>query len=436
MTMLRKPYLLTTVILLMFLRITAQDQLVLSLEGARQHALQHNLTLKNSGLAISHSGERIREAIAAGLPQLNSTMDYSNALGASISIRFNPDAPATEIPIRPTSNMSLQLSQLLFNANYFVGIEMARIGRDLIEKSYVRTEQEILASVTDSYYLVLVSEDLLTLLSKNLANLEEIHRKTAALEAVGIIESTDVDQLFVQIASLRNSVRSSERQLEMANNMLRLVLGASAETQLELTENMNALLTGVVVESSVSPIPFQLQQNLDFQLMDFQEKLSEQQVRMQRANYLPTLSGFYNRTEKILKPDFDTSPQNMLGLRLSIPIFSSGQRNAQVKQALIDLETTRNNKALLADQLRIQEKQLQFNLRTALETYTNQLSNLDVSRRVYNNLKLKFEHGLISGLDLVNADNNYVRAETDYISAVFQLLRANVELEKLYGQIN
>ena len=156
---------------------------------------------------------------------------------------------------------------------------------------------------------------------------------------------------------------------------------------------------------------------------------------MQQANYLPTLASFYTRTEKLIKPDFDMSPKNMLGLRLSIPVFSGGARASQVRQARIDLETTRNTKALLMEQLEIQEKQLRFNLNNAQETFTNQVKTLDVSRRVYNNLKLKFEHGLISGLDLVNADNNYVRAETDYISSVYQLLHAQVELDKLYGKL-
>jgi outer membrane protein len=49
------------------------------------------------------------------------------------------------------------------------------------------------------------------------------------------------------------------------------------------------------------------------------------------------------------------------------------------------------------DQLDIQEKQLRFNLKNAQETYHQPGKNLDVSRRVYANLKLKFEHGLISG---------------------------------------
>jgi len=434
MTMKGKPHYLILVLLLVSFMAKAQDKLVLDLKGAKEYALQYNKTLKNSGLAIDHSQERLKAAIAAGLPQVTGTMDYSNALGAKITIRFNPDMPATQIPIRPQSNFNLQVNQLLFSGNYFVGIQLARLATTLSEKSYEKTEQEIIAQVTDSYYLVLMSKELLALLQKNLDNLKEIYGKTAALEKVGIIERTDVDLLSVQISALQNAVNSSERQLEMAQNMLRLFLGATAETTLELKETLNQALA-LANNRIMLNTTFNVQQNIDFQLIQFQEQLVEKQVKMQQANYLPTLVSFYSRTEKILKPDFDMSPKNMVGLRLTIPVFSGGTRMYQVRQARIDLETTRNTKALLMEQLEIQEKQLTFNLRNAQESYTNQVKNLDVSRRVYDNLKLKFEHGLISGLDLVNADNNYVRAETDYISAVYQLLHAQVELDKLYGQL-
>lgn len=434
MTMKRKQPFVILLLLLLTFAAGAQETLVLDLKGAREYALQYNKTLKNSGLAIDQSQERLKEAVAAGLPQINGAMDYSNALGAKITIRFNPDMPASEIPIRPQSNFNIQVNQLLFSGNYIVGIQLARLGASLSEKSFEKTEQEIIAQVTDGYYLVLMSKELLILLQKNMENLKEMYEKTAALEKVGIIEKTDVDLLTVQISALQNAINSSERQYEMAQNMLRLFIGTTADIGLEISETLSQVLTKANTPNIITT-PFNVQQNLDFQLMTFQEQLVEKQVKMQQADFLPTLASFYTRTEKLIKPDFDMSPKNMLGLRLSIPIFSGGARASQVRQARIDLETTRNTKALLMEQLEIQEKQLRFNLNNAQETFTNQVKNLDVSRRVYNNLKLKFEHGLISGLDLVNADNNYVRAETDYISSVYQLLHAQVELDKLYGKL-
>ena len=207
-TMRRKQF-LVLIILMLGLHVTAQETLVLDLKGARSHALQYNRTLRNSGWAVDLSQEMLKEAIAAGLPQVSGTMDYSNALGAKISIRFNEDMPPSEIPIRPQSNFNLQVNQLLFSGNYFVGLQLARLGTELALKSYEKTEQEILAQVTDGYYLVLMSQELLVLLKKNMENLKEMYKKTAALEKVGIIEKTDVDLLSVQISSMQNADRKS-----------------------------------------------------------------------------------------------------------------------------------------------------------------------------------------------------------------------------------
>lgn len=425
---------MTLLMMWMALSMSAREMLKLDLEGAKKQAIQYNKTLKSAGLAIDKAQYQLKEAISAGLPQVSSTLDYSNALGAKLSIRFVEDAPPTEIPIRPTSNFNLQVGQLLFNGPYFVGIELAKLGKTLTEKNYEKSEQDILAQVTSGYNLVLMSRELLDLLNKNQVNLKEVYTKTSAMVTVGIIEQTDLDQLGIQISSLENLVKSSERQLELAKNMLRLQLGLTIEEDFEVEGTLTEALR-LLNESSPLSGSFNVNLNPDYQLLGLQEELTAKQVKMQYAAFLPTLTGFYNRTEKILKPDFDMSPKDMVGLNLSIPLFTGGQQTAKLRQAKIDLETMRNNRELVAEQLGVQEKQLQFNLKNANETYLNQVKNLDVARRVYNSLKLKFEQGMISGLDIVTADNNYLKAETDYLSAIYQVLQSKLELEKIYGNL-
>jgi len=413
----------------------AQQKLTLDLDGARKQAMEYNKTILNSNLARDKAELALRETIANGLPQLNAAVDYSNALGAKMSIRFAENMPASEIEIKPQSNFNLNATQLIFSGNYIVGIQTARLYRDMAGMSIEKTELEVMAQVTESYQLVLLSDELLKLLRQNLSNLQNLYTKTEALERVGIIEKNDLDQLFVQVNTLQNAVKSSERQMEMATNLLRLQLGVSADTEIELTSPIDQMLDNALA-ASANGSSFRIENHIDFRLMNQQEIVSRKMIDMQRANALPTLSGYYRYTYKLLKPDFDMTPANMLGLQMNIPLFSSGVRNAQVKQSRIDLETTQNNKSLLSDQLRIQEKQLLYNYNSNLETYINQKTNVEVSRRVYSSLKLKYEQGLISGLDLINADNNYLRSETDYITAIMQLLQSGVQLQKLYGQLN
>ena len=81
----------------------AREVLKLNLEGAKKQAIQYNKTLKNAGYAIDKSEFQIKEAISSGLPQVSSTLDYSNALGRNsrsvlqktpLPLRFGSNQPA------------------------------------------------------------------------------------------------------------------------------------------------------------------------------------------------------------------------------------------------------------------------------------------------------------------------------------------------------
>jgi outer membrane protein len=266
-----------------------------------------------------------------------------------------------------------------------------------------------------------------------MSNLEEIYRKTEPLVRVGMMEQVELDQLSVQVNSLANAVRSSERQLVMAENLLRIQLGATAETELELTESLSDLIQKEMDAGAVSA--FEPSQNVDYQLMNMQEDLTEKQIDMQKAAYLPTLSGFYNYTYKLLKPAFDTSPPHIAGLQLNIPVFSSGERRARVREAKLELQAVQNNKALLEEQLDIQYRQLQFNLSNAIENYETQEKNVQVSREVYLNLRRKYEQGMISSLELSTADSNYLQAESEYLTSMLEVLQSQNALNTLSGKI-
>jgi outer membrane protein TolC len=94
------------------------------------------------------------------------------------------------------------------------------------------------------------------------------------------------------------------------------------------------------------------------------------------------------------------------------------------------LEEARNTFAETTDNLGIQNEQLRYNLQNAYETYTNEQENMSVTQRVFDNTSLKFQQGVASNLDLVNASNDLITAQSSYVQAVLTLVNAQVELEK------
>jgi outer membrane protein len=220
----------------------------------------------------------------------------------------------------------------------------------------------------------------------------------------------------------------------MAYNLLRFQLGASVDTPVELIDSLNGLIEQLNYGAVVAT-PFTMNNNLDYQLFLTQEKLSVKQIGLMYTNFLPTLTGYYQYTYKVLKPELDFSPKNVIGLNLSVPIFSSGMRTAQLSQARIQHETLLNNKDLLTEQLLLQEKQYRFNLNNAVEQFDNRKRNVDVARRLYDNYQMKYEHGIASSLDLTISNNNYLQAESDYYMAIINLFDAQLALQRLMNTL-
>ena len=412
-----------------FTSLFGQSSLTLSLDSAVNYAIAYNKTLAISGLSVNQADEKVKETIAQGLPQMDATVDYQNFLGAEATLDFGGQ-PAV-VKFNPTSNFQFTASQLVFSGSYIVGLQSAKLYKSLSKTNYEKTQEDITEQLMNSYYLVLVSERNHAIVKKNLDNLKETYKNTESMVEFGVREKTDVDQIRVQVAMMENQLRSSERTVEVNYNLLRLQLGVPAQTQIILTDSLDDILKRADFEATLLQ-DFSLENNAQYQVMDVQEKISQKQVQLQKMNYLPTISGFYSHTEKILKPRLDLSPKDVVGLNMSIPIFSSGKRKAQVSQAKISLETTQAQKDLLAEQLRIQEKQSRYNLKNAIDQYNSQKENVAVAKSVYDSYREKYKQGLISSLDLTNVNNNYLQAQSAYILRCSRYCRHRLPWKNYY----
>jgi outer membrane protein TolC len=338
--------------------------------------------------------------------------------------------------IKMTDQLSanLQVSQLIFNGQYWVGLEMARLGKVIREQGLNMTALEIKEQVINSYHLVLLTKELLKVIDGNIENLNEIKKHTSNLYSAGVAEKTDVDQMKINISQLDNSKRAMARNMELNKNMFRMLLGLKAGTEIEFTEDLESILNDLT-GSMVSNESFNVANNPGYQMMSVQEKIGEQQVNLNKWAYAPTLVGFYAYKEKILTGGFDLSPKHAAGFTLNVPIFSGFTKNAQLSKAKIELDKTNRTKSLLEDQLGLQNSQLTFNMANSYENYLTQKENIDVAKGVFESIRRKYEEGVLSSLELTQANSNYLQAENNYVSSVMELLKSKLALDKLYNSL-
>ncbi len=439
-----------------------ENQFTFSLKEAQQYALQHNKTLMNAKDDILAAGEQIKQSKGAGLPQVNGSMDYMTNFNYEFEFNIGggdvqpPDIDYSKldagdlevlksldqmfggggntIVMEDQANAKVQVSQLIFSGQYWIGVQMAKLQKNIAEKNLTLTELDVKQNVINSYYLILVTQNLLDIISENEQNLQDVLKHTSDMFKVGLAEQTDVDQIKVSLSQISNSKKAMERSLLLNYNLLRLSMGIEPGAEISLTDKLDTIISEID-ERLLADVNLEITSNPTYQIMKTQEDISRKNVEMQRWSFAPTLSGYYSYTEKILKTSFDLSPKNAAGLNLSIPIFSGLTKKAQLSQAKIQLDKMNRQKELLEEQLLLQEKQLMFNLRNSYDNYTTQKENVEVAKRVYESNYNKFKQGLISSLDLTQSNSNYLQAQNNYVNSVHQLLQSKLELDKLYNNL-
>lgn len=441
----------------------AQDGAVLklNLQQAQDYAIEHNKSLKNVRTDVEIAKQKYWQTIAQGLPQASATVDYTNFFNYEIEFGLGGESEtpnidytlldagdlqilsflqqsmgsgSTTITMKNSSSAKLQVSQLIFSGQYISGIQLTKISQMLVDLNVVKSEIDVRNSVISTYYLSLLTEKSLELIDANLENLNQTLVQTKAMLAAGMIEETDVDQLNMSITMLENSRRSLLRNIELNYNILRFQLGIDNDTQIELTDNFDGILQNLDI-SSLLIAEFNPSENINIQMMDKQEDMTKKLLDMEKWNYAPTLIGVYSHNQKIITTDFDMNPKNLVSLNMSIPIFSSGLRHAKVEQKKLELYQLQNTKEIVTDQLLMQEKQLRYNLTSAMEQYESQKTNIELAQRIYNNTELKFRQGVASSFDLIQANSNLLQAQNAYISAAMELLQAKLAFDKLFSKI-
>lgn len=422
--------------------LSAQDapaSLSLTVDEAVEYALSNNRSVTSARFDLMASDKSYIEALSAGLPSVNGSGGLNDNLKLMTTLLPGEmfGQPGVKIPVtfgsKYNTSYGVSASTALFNAPWIIGVRTAKLATDLSAKSLEQTEIDTRESVVNIYYLILISRNTLDVIEANLGNLNELLASTQAMYSVGMAEATDVDQMKSNVSTLKNTKSSMERALEVNFNMMRFLLGVGRETEIVLTQSLDNIIDQVDIEFLLAQ-DFTMEDNVSYQLVEGQVRMSELSLSGAKASVLPTLSAsvYYNQTgmgDKL--NDLQWFPNSVLGFQLSVPIFSSGARYSRISRAKINLEKALTTKDMVSDQLLMQEKQLRYNLQSAWEQYNLQKDNVELASRVFQSFKNKYSQGVASSLDLTQANNNYLTAQNNYLTSLMNLLQTKVSFDKL-----
>lgn len=414
-----------------------------SLQSAQKFAIEFSYDTQRSQLDIQAARKKMRETLLTGFPQINSVIGYMNNLElATVLIpnifegNFDEKIPV-QFGTQHNANVNFTLNQLLFNGSYIVGLKTSKIFRQLADRNNEKTQLDILETVTDTYYLILVSEESERILISNLENLQKTYYEIRERYKEGFVSETDADLIQIAVTKLKNRLQAVVREKEIAYKLLKFQMGLDLDEQIMLTDKLEDILQQIDIPNAAD-VEFDLQQNIDYKLLETQEKLSEMALKNEKAKYFPTVSAFYSFQWNAFRDEFnffnfkeDWFRTQVLGINISMPIFTSGVQKAKVAQALIELKKARNARIQASQGLTLEAARARSDLDSAYENYLNTRENRELSKKVYDATLFKYNEGVASSLDLTQAHDQYLAAQSDFILAISGLLTAKNKLDRL-----
>ncbi len=414
-----------------------------SLQSAQEYAVEYSYDSKRSSMDILAAQKKVRETISSGFPQIYSTIGYMNNLELATVLIPNffeeklDEKIAVQFGTRHNANASFTVSQLLFSGSYFVGLKASKTFRQLADYNHERTQLNVLETVTNTYCLILVSEESERILSLNLANLEKTHYEIRERFKEGFVAETDADLVQISVTKLKNSLQAVGRQKEVAYKLLKFQMGLDLNEPIALTDKLEDILQQIDILKAANT-EFDLKQNMDFKLLETQETLTEMALKNEKAQYLPTVSAFYSFQWNAFRDAFSFFSfrerwfrTQIVGVNVNIPIFSSGVQSARVAQASIALDQARNTKIQASQGLTLEAARAKSTLNSAFENYLNTKENMGLSKKVYDVTLIKYKEGVASSMDLTQVHNTHLMAQSEFIQAMAGLLAAKNKLDRL-----
>lgn len=438
---------------------TAQDKVRLenlTLKECVAYGLKNSNNVTNAKLDIQKAKADIGVIFADGLPQVNASSNFTYNYLIPISIvpasSFNPSAAPGEIlklkfGIDYTSSLGVNMSQMLFDGTYFLGLKAATVYSELTEKLAQRTEIDVVNNVSKAFYTALITKQRLDLVDANVKRLESLLNDTRALYKQGFVEKIDADRIEVNYNSLVIEKQKMVRMLELTYTLLKFQMGMQAQDEVSVkgsiqdleTQQLSELRTALLEKSE----SFDYAQRIESQILQTQITLENYNIRRFKVGYYPrlTLNAGYgtntgaNQFGQIFDFHSRWFTNGFIGLNLSIPIFDGLRRQNQIQGAKVTLYKAENTLKETKRGIDLEINQAKISLTNAIETLDAQKKNMDLAGEIARITKIKYKEGVGTNNEVIDAESALITAQTNYYAAFYDALIAKVDLDKAKGNL-
>ena len=416
----------------------------LSMTEAIHIAVEQNPEIKAARFQMDAVKSNAAKAQSGFYPQLNFAQSFNRttnpmwAFGTKLNQAaitqgdFDPARLNDPDPINNfTSNFSASWS-VFEGGRTKLGWEQAKQNLSIASLALERTRQNVISQTAKAYVgLVLAQKNIMVTkqaLDTSNANLNMIQSRYNS----GFVVKSDLLRAKVHIADLEQQLLLSESRFKINEAMLNASMGSGKAAPLNPVTPL--AIVAEINETIDTWISTALSKRPEMENLRLEEDIAKKEVEKSRAGHYPDINLVGNY--EINSEDFSDSADNYtIGAVMQVNIFSGNRIT----------EETRAAKSLLA---RVREMQKSIELGITVQVREAFLKAISARKRIkvakiavdqaeegLRIVKNRYNNGLLTIVDLLDAELARQQAHTNYFKALHDYKVARVELELAAGTI-
>ncbi|MGS4347359.1 TolC family protein [Myroides odoratus] len=420
---------------------TVQAQEVWTLKQCIDTAQVYNKTLQINRNHISISEQREKEAKANLIPKVTANADYKYFMELPTQLMpmnaLNPQAPEgqfrdLQFGVPHNINANVQLAMPLYNPQVYGAIKNTKIANELTQLQFQKSEEQVLYDITTLYYNAQILKHQLDFLESNQINTQKLLKNMELLKEQLLAKGTDVSKVKLQAEQLNTQRENVHNKYISILNALKLNIGIPLEQNMTVVSEIEQQ---ALTENNVENI-------LDLKIIQTQNKLLNNELStLNKSRFMPSLNliasygttGFgYDKTPNDFLKFY---PIGFAGLQLTYPLFNGTVTQRKINQKQLEISNNELQAQLIGDKNKMEIENATQQRNTAQQTVINTENQIALAQSIYKQTILQQKQGTATLTDVLLADNALREAQQNYLSAVVDYLKADLELKKLTGTI-
>ena len=409
-----------------------------TLQQVIDYALGNKPSIQQS-LIDEEIGERdIKSALSGWLPQINGNGTFNHNFKQQTTVlTTNGVSSFLTFGAKNTSSFVLQADQQFLNAGLIQASKTAKYFRQQYKQNTENTRINTVVDVSKGFYDILTSKEQLNIINENIARIQKQLKDAKAQYEAGLVDKTDYQRAQISLSNSQADRKRTEELLKYKYAYLKELIGYNSTQEFTLNYVSDEMEKGILLDTMQT---LNYQNRVEYRLLETQRQLQKINTSYNKWSYSPTLSGFYNygfnyQSQELGDLYNTTFPSSVLGLKLSVPIFLGGKRTQEIKKAQLQERRADLDLFNSKNQINSQYQGALATYKASLNDWKTARSNVELSRLVYNTIKLQYDEGIKTYLDLMTSETDLRTAQLNYLNSLYSLLSAKLDVQQALGTI-